>query len=60
MDSPRRSRTSRHVFAASQCIRSWSKAGIYQPRLPLELLDRTDNSWLENLDQKLRNMGLSN
>jgi hypothetical protein len=40
MVTPLRSRLRRHVVAMAQCLRSWSKAGIYQPTLlPLSLLE---------------------
>ncbi|KAJ6436427.1 putative phosphoketolase [Purpureocillium lavendulum] len=39
MVSPLRSRLRRHIVAMAQCLRSWSKAGIYQPTLPLSLLE---------------------
>jgi hypothetical protein len=39
MVTPLRSRLRRHVVAMAQCLRSWSKAGIYQPSLPLGLLE---------------------
>lgn len=37
----------RHVIGASQSLRSWSLAGIYQPKLPLYLLDRISGIELE-------------
>lgn len=39
MVTPLRSRLRRHIVAMAQCLRSWSKAGIYQPTLPLSLLE---------------------
>lgn len=39
MITPLRSRLRRHIVAMAQCLRSWSKAGIYQPSLPLGLLE---------------------
>ena len=39
MITPLRSRLRRYIVAMAQCLRSWSKAGIYQPSLPLGLLD---------------------
>ena len=39
MVTPLRSRLRRHIVAMAQCLRSWSKAGIYQPTLPLGLLE---------------------
>ncbi|KAL6405347.1 Ribonuclease H-like protein [Ilyonectria robusta] len=39
MVTPLRSRLRRHIVAMAQCLRSWSKAGIYQPSLPLSLLE---------------------
>lgn len=46
MVSARRSCLARHLIGVSQCIRSWSKAGIYQPELPLHLLDKVAGSTL--------------
>lgn len=39
MVTPLRSRLRRHIVAMAQCLRSWSKAGVYQPTLPLSLLE---------------------
>ncbi|KAG7000368.1 hypothetical protein FOFC_03219 [Fusarium oxysporum] len=39
MITPLRSRLRRHIVGMSQCRRSWSKAGIYRPTLPLSLLE---------------------
>ncbi|RFN43384.1 ribonuclease h-like protein [Fusarium flagelliforme] len=39
MVTPLRCRLRRHIVAMAQCLRSWSKAGIYQPALPLGLLE---------------------
>ncbi|KAJ3552947.1 hypothetical protein NPX13_g10996 [Xylaria arbuscula] len=52
MISVRRTRLRRHVIGAAQCIRSWSKRGIYEPALPLSLLDRQD--WEQQVDQIAR------
>ena len=48
MVSARRSCLQRHVIGASQCIRSWSKAGVYKAELPLELLDRASSTALQS------------
>lgn len=37
--TPFRCRLRRHIVGMAQCLRSWSKAGIYQPHLPLGLLE---------------------
>ncbi|KAG7423392.1 putative AC transposase [Fusarium oxysporum f. sp. raphani] len=39
MVTPLRCRLRRHIVAMAQCLRSWSKAGIYRPTLPLGLLE---------------------
>jgi hypothetical protein len=39
MVTPLRCRLGRHIVGMAQCLRSWSKAGIYQPHLPLGLLE---------------------
>ena len=39
MITPLRCRLRRHVVGMAQCLRSWSKAGLYQPTLPLGLLE---------------------
>lgn len=39
MITPLRSRLRRYIVAMVQCLRSWSKAGIYQLFLPLSLLE---------------------
>lgn len=52
MISVRRRRLRRHVVGAAQCIRSWSSKGIYEPGLPLALLDRQD--WEQQVDQIAR------
>lgn len=39
MVTPLRCRLRRHIVGMAQCLRSWSKAGIYQPNLPLSLLE---------------------
>ncbi|KAG6989236.1 putative AC transposase [Fusarium oxysporum f. sp. conglutinans] len=39
MITPLRSRLRRHIVGMSQCLRSWSKAGIYRLTLPLSLLE---------------------
>ena len=38
MITPLRSRLRRHIVAMAQCLRSWSKSGIYQSSLSLDLL----------------------
>jgi hypothetical protein len=40
MIMPIKSRLRRHVVAKAQCLRSRSKAEIYQPDMPLNLLER--------------------
>lgn len=40
---PLRSRLRRETMAMAQCIRSWSRAGIYTPSLPL--LSLSEDSW---------------
>lgn len=47
MISASRSCLARHVVASSQCLRSWSLAGVYEPSLPLELLDSVDGVELQ-------------
>lgn len=47
MITPLRSRLRRHVVAMAQCLRSWSKAGIYEPSLPLGLLE--EDNWRQVL-----------
>ncbi|KAH8193729.1 hypothetical protein TruAng_012103 [Truncatella angustata] len=47
MISPKRSRLRRHLVAAAQCIRSWSRSGVYTPDLPLWILDRASDMDLE-------------
>ncbi|SPJ74763.1 uncharacterized protein FTOL_04494 [Fusarium torulosum] len=44
MVTPLRCRLRRHIVAMAQCLRSWSKAGIYQPTLPLGLLEVVDST----------------
>lgn len=39
MVTPLRCRLGRHIVGMAQCLRWWSKAGIYQPHLPLGLLE---------------------
>ncbi|OAQ58230.1 ribonuclease H-like protein [Pochonia chlamydosporia 170] len=39
MVTPLRCRLRRHIVGMAQCLRSWSRAGIYQPHLPLDLLE---------------------
>ncbi|KAH6974713.1 hypothetical protein EDB80DRAFT_317050 [Ilyonectria destructans] len=39
MVTPLRSRLRRHIVAMAQCLRSWSKAGIY-PSLEIDRIDR--------------------
>ncbi|KAF5120896.1 putative AC9 transposase [Metarhizium anisopliae] len=52
LTTPLRSRLRRHIVAMAQCLRSWSKAGIYQPTLlPLSLLEG------DNWKQVLQVMG---
>ncbi|KAJ3453694.1 hypothetical protein MRS44_017941 [Fusarium solani] len=47
MMAPLRSRLRRETVAMAQCIRSWSKAGIYKPSLPL--LSLRDSQWVDVL-----------
>ncbi|KAM4058282.1 ribonuclease H-like protein [Hirsutella rhossiliensis] len=47
MTAPLRSRLRREIVAMAQCIRSWSKAGIYTPSLPLLSLD--EDQWIDAL-----------
>jgi hypothetical protein len=47
MMAPLRNRLGREIVAMGQCIRSWSKAGIYTPSLPL--LSLSDDQWVEVL-----------
>ncbi|OBS16182.1 hypothetical protein FPOA_27680 [Fusarium poae] len=47
MTAPLRSRLRREIVAMAQCIRSWSKAGIYTPSLPLVSL--SDDQWVDAL-----------
>ncbi|KAG7403414.1 putative AC9 transposase [Fusarium oxysporum f. sp. rapae] len=47
MTAPLRSRLRREIVAMAQCIRSWSKAGIYTPSLPL--LSLSDDQWVDAL-----------
>lgn len=47
MTAPLRSRLRREIVAMAQCIRSWSKAGIYTPSLPL--LSLSDEQWVDAL-----------
>ncbi|KAK4077569.1 hypothetical protein Purlil1_12331 [Purpureocillium lilacinum] len=47
MMAPMRSRLRREIVAMAQCIRSWSKAGIYKPSLPFLNLD--DDKWIDAL-----------
>lgn len=54
MISARRSCLTRHIVGASQCIRSWSKAGVYQAGLSLHLLDQAPEAALEgNISRQL-------
>lgn len=39
MISPLRNRLRRHIIGMAQCLRSWSKSGIYEPSLPFNLLE---------------------
>jgi hypothetical protein len=48
MITPLRCRLRRHIVAMAQCLRSWSKAGIYQPTLPLGLLE--GGNWRQVLE----------
>jgi hypothetical protein len=48
MITPLRSRLRRHIVGMSQCLRSWSKAGIYRPTLPLSLLE--GENWRQVLE----------
>ncbi|XP_044723732.1 Ribonuclease H-like protein [Hirsutella rhossiliensis] len=47
MTAPLRSRLRREIVAMAQCIRSWSKAGIYRPSLPLFSLN--EDQWINAL-----------
>ncbi|KAM4062380.1 hypothetical protein HRG_012123 [Hirsutella rhossiliensis] len=47
MTAPLRSRLRREIVAMAQCIRSWSKAGIYTPSLPLFSLN--EDQWVDAL-----------
>lgn len=47
MMAPLRNRARREIVAMAQCIRSWSRAGIYTPSLPLHGL--SDDRWVEAL-----------
>ncbi|KAM4055436.1 ribonuclease H-like protein [Hirsutella rhossiliensis] len=47
MTAPLRSRLRREIVAMAQCIRSWSKAGIYRPSLPLFSLN--EDQWIDAL-----------
>jgi hypothetical protein len=47
MMAPLRNRLGREIVAMGQCIRSWSKAGIYTPSLPL--LSLSDDQWVDVL-----------
>ncbi|KJK73923.1 hypothetical protein H634G_10784 [Metarhizium anisopliae BRIP 53293] len=44
MTAPLRGRLAREIVAMAQCIRSWSKAGIYTPSLPL--FELGDDEWV--------------
>ncbi len=48
MDSARRGRMRREIMAKAQCLRSWAKAGVYEPKIPLHLLERSD--WQQALE----------
>jgi hypothetical protein len=37
-----RPRLLRESIAMAQCVKSWSNAGIYNPQLPIHLLDNSD------------------
>lgn len=39
------------VIAAAQCLRDWSKDGIYEPTLPLHLLE--DQNWQKLVERAL-------
>lgn len=45
MMAPLRNRLRREIVAMAQCIRSWSKAGLYTPSLPL--LRLSDDQWVD-------------
>ncbi len=47
MMAPLRNRMRREIVAMAQCIRSWSRAGIYTPSLPL--LSLSDSQWVDVL-----------
>lgn len=53
MVTPLRCRLRRHIVAMAQCLRSWSKVGIYQPSLPLGLLD--EDNWRHALQRTSTN-----
>ncbi|KAH7461835.1 hypothetical protein FOMA001_g18917 [Fusarium oxysporum f. sp. matthiolae] len=55
MVTPLRCRLRRHIVAMAQCLRSWSKAGIYQPTLPLGLLE--GDNWRQVLQLASRVSG---
>lgn len=44
---PLRTRLRRHIIGMAQCLRSWSKVGIYTPSLPLAMLE--GENWREAL-----------
>ncbi|KEY74846.1 hypothetical protein S7711_11416 [Stachybotrys chartarum IBT 7711] len=48
MMAPLRNRVRREIVAMAQCIRSWSKAGIYTPST-LPLLSLNDDRWVDAL-----------
>ena len=53
MVTPLRCRLRRHIVAMAQCLRSWSKVGIYQPSLPLGLLE--EDNWRHALQRASTN-----
>lgn len=54
MVTPLRCRLRRHIVAMAQCLRSWSKAGIYQPALPLGLLEGDNWRQVVQLASRMR------
>ncbi|KAH7471429.1 hypothetical protein FOMA001_g13061 [Fusarium oxysporum f. sp. matthiolae] len=54
MVTPLRCRLRRHIVAMAQCLRSWSKAGIYQPALPFGLLEGDNWRQVVQLASKMR------
>ena len=39
MTTPLRNRLRHHIISMAQCLQSWSKAGVYTPSIPLDLLE---------------------